>query len=966
MSKYLVSAIILFLNVFAFTQADKDLYFDYLTIQNKLSHNSVYDIAQDNYGYIWLATQNGLNKYDGYRFSTNHIGFKGKNISSLFVDSNNNLWVGTQKNGINIKYFGSYGFINYNDDPIFQEIKGADISSFYEDRDGHIWITTIGKGIAKYNPTNQKLKLYNQANSGLSDNITFDVIQDNNSDIWVIASGFGIHRLVGDKFEHHYTSITEDPKIDGYRKKLLLNGDIIWIGTEGTGLYKFSLEDFSLENYNLTSTPNLSSNTVRDLFQYSDDVLAIATDGGGLNLLNVATNEVEKITPNSNKQNGLNSKALNCFFNDKTNNLWIGTFNGGVNILKRNKTWFDLNLIKDKDGNASSNSILAIYEDENKEVFLGTDGVGIRRYGKTQEAGFSAPSGQVIKSIFKDSKGEYWFGMYGAGLDRYNRNRKKIANYNTGTDITLGNNNVWSICESEEGNLWIGTLGGGISVLDQNRNFLMQLSHEPDVDESISSDEIMVLHSDEENNIWIGTANNGIDVRSMNGEILKLKNIPKESSSLSDNEVRAIYQDTENNIWVGTEGGGLNKYLGNGKFQRIQKKDGLIANSVMGISQDKIGRIWITTFAGISVIQEGEEIRNFNFNTQSRSNQFNQMANHCTEDGLLLFGGINGLNTIHQEKLINNDIKSELIFTRLEVFGKEVFTDHEDKILAVPIEEASDIYLNYSHKSFSLSFADMDYTYSNDSDYQYRLNGFDTDWKINSNTFPGVTYTNLDAGDYVFEVKKGDSIKAINIHLSPPFWKTLWFVILVILLSALLLFLVASYFLYKWSTEHKRQLLEAERKILTLKNENLESDVKSKNSKLLFSSAMIARNQELLNAIKEDLLNKTSTDEKSQIRSAIKKIDIELKNEDYWQEFQMYFDQVDKNFINSIIEKHPDLTRNDLRLCGLLRLNLSSKEIASLLNISIRGVEKGRYRLKKRMELSSDTDLSTYVLNFKY
>ena len=239
-----------------------DFRFDHLTIQEGLSHNTIHSIIQDRHGYIWIGTQNGLNKYDGYNFdiyrsvniSNSETNFIGKNISKLYEDSKGHLWVGTRKYGLNVLLEDEDRFINLHDNPLYSEIQDAEISSIYEDRKGFMWIGTVGKGLLKVDLDKNKSYHFTAEEKGLISNSVFDILEDNNGSIWVATAGDGVNRMEGDSI---FVSVNNDSKtMSGYRKQLLLDGEDMWIGTEGTGLHKINLNDYSFNEYREGNTKN--------------------------------------------------------------------------------------------------------------------------------------------------------------------------------------------------------------------------------------------------------------------------------------------------------------------------------------------------------------------------------------------------------------------------------------------------------------------------------------------------------------------------------------------------------------------------------------------------------------------------------------------------------------------------------------------------------------------------------------
>jgi len=931
---------------------------------------------------MWIGTNNGLNRYDGHELRRyageknikTPSGFQGRIITTLHEDQEKNLWVGTRKSGINFKSIHSDQFVNFNNHEAFASIKGAEITKIYQGKENEIWVATLGKGLLKYNTLDQVSTLYNVEQSGLQNDIVFDMIYDNNEDLWVTTAGTGIHFLNEDgKFQTIDAALEDDSNMDGFRKSLLIDKDILWIGTEGSGLYQMDLKTKAFSKFKEGGDlENLSSNLVKDLCLSPEGSIYVATDGGGLNIVNPKTRAVSKYLKNNKGDYNLNSNALQCFFLDKENTLWIGTFNGGLNILTSNKTWFELYTPQSQYSENTSHSILGITETEDGTLWVGTDGSGMFELKKTDE-GFASREfaydykqpngigGNIVKTIFEDSKNNLWIGMYGTGLDLYDRNSNSFEHftYNPADPYSISSNNVWAISEGKEGNLWIGTIGQGINIYNpQNKKFRNHLN-DPFLKEL--GFEVMALLIDH-NNIFIGDQNNGLLVlNTTDNSIQKFVHKIDDPSSISNNEIRCIYKSSKGELWIGTEGGGLNKWNGDGTFERILRNDGLIANSVMGVTEDEAGNLWISTFKGISQMNPVTmEIINFSFHTR-KNNQFNQMAIYTCSEGQLYFGGINGLNFLRPSGLNRRKEKDKITFTSLLVNNEEIIS--KPKILSESIELSEQINLDYDAKSFSLKFTDFNYSKSEEQQFQYRLDGFDKSWNELARNEYSINYTNISPGNYTLEVKNDNTSKKIGINIKAPFWDTLLFKSLLALLIIGSVFIAIYIYNQRTKENHKRELLNAEQEILQLKNENLAAEVNIKNSKLLFSSTQMAHKNEILSSVKEDLKEIISNPE-ANIRKTIRKLDRELESEDYWKEFNVYFNQVDANYIDALLAKHPNLTQNDIRLCGLLKLNLSTKEIAILLNVSVRGVEKSKYRLKKRLILNSDQDLLGYIRGF--
>jgi len=965
-----------------------NLHFDHLTISDRLSHNTVYCMVQDHYGYMWIGTQNGLNKYDGYSFKIYRSdagrnaeeGFKGKIISALYEDSNNNLWVGTRKQGINLRPSGQDTFLNLSNHPAFSHIRDYEISTFYEDMKGRMWVGTVGRGLLCYDPASNSSRWFNRGNSKLSSDFVFSVMEDEDQTLWVLTAGVGIYYL--DPDENFQWLRNEQYGMPGYRKCMLQDGDQIWMGTEGSGLYVLDTKNkkyrlFAGEQY----SRKLGSNAVMDL-HLEGDQLFIATDGGGLSIYDKNQDKLYTYTYQQDDPSSLNSNALLNFCQDQSGSLWIGTFNGGLNVYKPHKLRFDFLLPPPaKNTGLINRSVLSILQDSKGFIWVGTDGGGLYTLDpKTREFlpqsyrhdpdDPASLSGNVVKTLFEDSRGYMWVGNFATGLNRFDPKKGtfKRFTHDPNNPNSLALDNVWSIDEDEAGHLWIGTTGGGVDRLDLDS---FEFTHFRPVEgnpNSLGDINVMAVFVDRQNRIWLGTADKGLDLWIEESQSFRhFRHDAEDSLSLSNDEVRAIFQDSRGEIWIGTEGGGLNRWLGDGKFEHIDESQGLIANSVMGITEDEEGMLWISTFEGISRLDMASgEIRNFDFHGSRKSNQFNQLSILSSRSGGIYFGGINGLNFIHPSNVLEIQQPQDLLFTGLQVFNKEIRAgkeEGENPIIHQPIEQKPKISLSHTDDSFTLFFTSTDYTHPLENTFTYKLEGFDTHWQ---KTRPGqhsVSYTNLDPGEYVFQLKNEEARSSIAIVVAPPFWKQTWFRVLFALLSLGLISGILVFMLNRREALYRRKMLQAEQRILKLKNEKLAYEVNTKNSKLMSSAIQMAHKNEILTDIREDIkiLGKPGSPEMKKI---IAKLNRELENEDYWKQFTLYFNQVDKDFVRTLQEKHPDLTQNDLRLCTLIRTNLTNKEIASLLNISVRGVEQGRYRLKKRLGLGSEESLSRYISNF--
>ena len=951
-------------------------YFDHLTITEGLTHNTVYCMHQDQNGYIWIGTGFGLNRFNGYdlkvynsRFEEeSNTGFKGLHISSIFEDSKGNLWVGTKKMGINVKLSDSDKFTNKASEASFSLIKGFEVSSFYEDQRGAIWISTIGAGVLRYDPITQTSKIYNNKEAGLSSDIAFSILEDHNQVLWVATAGGGLNMLYpgSDAFTQSHEMLPNSPNLSGYKKTMCLDGGFIWLATQGTGVYKINLEDLSYERYSSDiKESGLSSNAAMDIVVDSKKRVFVSTDGEGLFSLDRAQNTFKPIRNRYRDRSSLNSDALLCLYMDQTDNLWIGSFNGGVNILKTAKVKFDFHSIVDnREGGSLSNSVLSIYEHSNGQLLVGTDGDGLYVYDhankmvqlahyNSSDASAGSISGDVVKTIYEDSKGRVWIGYFGAGLDVYDPMSNSFERIFE--DGILSTANVWDIDELANGSILIATLGDGLFVYDPKIGIAQRL-------DQLEHRRIMEIFVDSSNRIWVGSAEGGLELIDAQGVLIySFEHDRADSTSISDNAIRAVFEDVEGDIWVGTERGGLNLWMGQKNFKRYDESSGLLSNNVTGIAEDSLGILWVSGFKGVSSFDlDIDSISNYNFHNEKDANQFNQGALLVSQTKQILFGGIYGLNSIDPKPVKDEQKAYKLIFSDLKINNESVPVGPDadgDVHLLSPIENAESLYLDHRDHSLSIYFSNNDYAYQVDNKFAYKLEGFDPNWKYTKLGENSATYTNLDPGNYTLKLKYKNFERRLNINITPPVWQLLWFRILIFIVLVLVFLSLLNLWTQRKIASHKRELL-------VFKNERLETEIDQNNSKLMFTSVQMAQKNDVLKTLLKEI-KLMKVDQSLDVRSLESKIKFELSNSDYWNEFNYYFSQVDKEFIKNLKDTFPTLTKNDLRIISLLRLNLSTKEIAALLNITVRAVEQARYRLKKRLDLPVNTDLGVYILSRK-
>ncbi len=970
----------------------QELLFEYLTVGEGLPHNRVQAIEQDKNGLLWFGTQEGLVRYDGYECrifrQKELVGFRGKMVECIKQDSKGNIWVGMQADGVNIRDAKTGKFWNLGQKKGFERLAQTRVHTIFEDQKGIIWIGTIENGLFAYYPDNQTLKHFDKHNSTLQDNTISAIKEDANGNLWIASGGKYIYEF--EASIQHFNPIRlpflNNSDFIGFRKSFFIDAQQnLWIGTEGGGLYRLHLPTRQFERM-MPQNKGLSSVNILSIAQIENEKLLLATDGGGLNIFDPQTGKVEWYKYDIQQHQTLNTNQLYTIFIDRQKNIWIGTINGGVNIFKANRTRFkNFKHSGNKTSELSHRSVLSLYEAKDHKLWIGTDGGGIdildpQTFSFSKFIPTRAIGSGVVKCIFEDSKQRMWFGYFNDGVDVYDANRRFLRRYRSdeARPNSISGTNVWSIAEDYRHRLWFGTQDDGLNLWDEAADTFRHFKNEPNNIHSLPDNRIIFVYADRKKNLWIGSENGGLCLwDTVRQHFIRYQHQSDDPLSIGANDVRCVFEDSKGRLWVGTESGGLNLWLGNGQFKRIRASDGLRSDAISSIIEDKSGALWVATFKGIVRFEvEKTSFQFFDFSHGNNYNQFNPLASLCSSQEILFFGGINGLNIIKPEWVRIYEQKPPIVLTDFKIFNKSVIAGRQENgrtVLEKSIEIADKIYLAYNENVISFEFAALDFTDPFWNQYAYRLEGFDVNWQYTNAEKRTVTYTNLNPGRYTFKVKGTNSVgvwsdeKRIEIIIEPPFWATWWFRGWMLLLGGGLLWVGLRIYTTRREMGLEQRVLQSEKEILRLTNDKLASEVNTKNSELMSKAAQMAHKITILSSIKDQLeviRQATETEKEKLLRGMKNTIEHEIEDSKAWEQFTMYFDEINHNFSKEILKQHPDLTPNDLRICVLLRLNLSTKEIAALLNISKEGVEKGRYRLKKRLGLGAEESLYDYLRKY--
>ena len=784
-------------------------HFDHYGLEEGLSQSSALAILQDHLGFMWIGTQDGLNKFDGYNFTVfrndpdDPESLSNSYVRAIYEDRSGVLWIGTYGGGLNRFDRDTQQFERYQYNPENpSSLSDNQVLSIYEDRSGELWIGTRNGVINRFDKEKEIFTHYHSIpgnSNSLGAGEVYVMLEDHQGTFWV-GTATGLDRL--DRETGKVIRFRTDQAAphglgsDAIQALCEDRSGALWIGTSSNGLYRISPERDRLINY--INAPfeksSLSNNTVTAIREDVSGITWVGTSDG-LNRFDPEKEGFVQYRKSPTDPRSLTNNNIMTISEDQSGGLWIGTYGGGLNRYDRQSEKFTL-IQNDPDNpnSLSENAVWSIYEDRSGIFWVGTDGGGLNRYDPdvqqwrhfTNFPGVPRSlSNNSVVVIYEDHSGGFWVGTWGGGLDRFDRVTEEFFRYKYDPDDpqSISNNVVWSINEDRSGGLWIGT-ASGLNRFDSDTGEFKRYFHDPNDPHSLSDNAIGPIYQDSSNVLWVAT-HNGLDRYDPQIDgFVPYQNDPNNPQSISHNIVFSIHEDSEKTLWLGTWGGGLNKFnREDGTFSHYRTKDGLPNDIIYGILEDDAGNLWLSTNNGISKFNPGSEtFKNYDLGDGLQSNEFNYNAYFRNNDGLMFFGGVNGLNGFDPNQVSDNPYIPPVVLTSL-THGSQSFD------LGKATEDLSELTLRWPIDQIQFEFAALSFFQPNKNQYAYMLEGFDNDWNyIGTRNFGG--YTNLSGGTYTLRLRgsNNDGVwseagSAIRITVIPPIWKTWWFQGLLALLA---------------------------------------------------------------------------------------------------------------------------------------------------------------------------------------
>lgn len=837
--------------------------FDRVTVADGLVQGSVLDIAQDQSGFLWFATEGGLDRYDGFSFK--HYRHEHGRPDSLANDF----------------------------------IRDLDVAE-----DGSLWIATDGGGVSRWDPATDSITTYRSGGANktsLATDKIRTVLAANDGFVWIGTRDSGLDRLHTASGEVvHFASEPDDPSSLNSNEifALALDGaGSLWVGGNA-GLNRMNLETGVISRVQLGGVPHGKA-IVRSLLTSHDGTLWVGTEGFGLLALDPETGESRLYANDPDNASSLSSNEVVAIFEDDRRRLWVGT-SSGLNLMVGDSGEFAVYRHDPADpASISADSLFSIFQDQGGLMWFGTNTGGVSKWNprswsfghyKPASSGPRSFSSANITTFTEDLDGNTWVGTFGGGInviDRDDRTVRQIRYNPADPASSIGGDRVMAMMTDRQGHVWAGTMRGGLSQIDPESGVVKTYVNDPSDASSLAANGVMSLMQDRAGNVWVGTFGGGVSrMDRKTGQFTNFGHDPEDPTTLSSPRATAVAQGRDGVIWVGTDGGGLNyRSRDQGAWQKlihdpenpgtlsantvyalhvdafgnlwagtrqgldlvsrdrrtgevsVDTIDGLDGTTVFGVQSDQDGNIWVSSSQGLARLNpESGMIREFHESQGLQGEEYNFGASYKGMDGTLYFGGANGFNRFNPADLELNVTPPPVTLVSLSIIN-EPFESEQ------PYELIRSLDLGYRDYVVTFVVAALDFTAPKKNRYAYMLEGFDETW-VDAGNERRITYTNLDGGDYVLKVRAANSdgfwnstAMAIPLTVAHPPWKTWW----AYMLYAAAALLAAFAFWRQQQKKLKREFeysrrLEQEVEERTEEINNRNQDLKIANSKLLEAS----------------------------------------------------------------------------------------------------------------------------------
>jgi len=785
------------------------MYFEHLTMRDGLSMSTVNTMLQDSQGFLWLGTETGLDRYDGnsiheYRRDRgNEHGLASDYIWSIAEDARGNLWLATEGGGVAQWDRGTEQFRQFRHDPANPHSLASDaVHTLLIDAQGLIWAGTFGQGLDVLDPQTGEARHFRHLDAdsrSLPSDAVFALYRDHQGQIWVgTDAGLSRYQPASHDFDT-YTGDGNGTALSDLRVRAIHEDHTgaLWVGTYKGGLNRIEPATGRLTVFRRDAQDphSLSNDRVHAVLEDDEQRLWVAT-ADGLNLFDRDAQTFVRYGRDTDNPQSLRDTDVMSLYQDRGGVLWVGTRRAGASHWNP-RSWllghYRSDAIRDT-------QVMAFADDGAGKLWVGTLGGGLveidtrsrleRHYGSATDG---APGGGVhlsddrVMSLLydheaADDRAILWVGTMSGGLDRWDlaAGTMRVFRLDPADPNSLPANGVMCLFRDRSGLLWAGTFGGGLASIEPVTGRITRYPYAGPSGAALSSARATAITEDALGNLWVGTQGGGLNLLDKkSGRFYTYRRNDRDPTSLGDDTVYALHVDAQGTVWVGTAGGGLDRVVGTSsqpndvRFENQSARGLVSSQAVYGIEGGSDGRLWLSTNNGLARLDpRAAAIKWFHQAQGLQDEEFNFNAHYRAIDGTLYFGGNNGFNAFSPQAIAPAAPPPRIVLTaaaklNLSLPPKDLPSQNRPLALA------------YDDKLVTLEFAALDYTSPKNNQYAYRLEGFDADW-IDAGTQHRATYTNLDAGDYVFKVRaanadgvwSADELK-VPVHVEPAPWKTI-------------------------------------------------------------------------------------------------------------------------------------------------------------------------------------------------
>lgn len=785
------------------------LRFDRLTMDHGLSSNCVLAITQDAVGFLWIGTQNGLNRYDGGAFRVfrneriDTSTLRDNRVYDLLTDRHGTLWVATLGGGLHRYESSQERFRCYRADPGTPGALNSDLLfRLYEDRDGMIWIGSRGAGLVRFDVRRGTFTAFvrDRSNPRAISNNFIECLRDlRNGTLLVGTYGRGVNLF--DRSNNSFVSIQHD----SLNENSLSNNRVHDAAEDADGTLWFATER-GLDRYNPASGRwmhyrhdprdpwSLSHDDVRVLHGDRNGNFWIGTWGGGLEYFDRRTGRFHHFLYNPQDPRTIPGNRITRIFEDRSGLLWIGTFDGGLCSLDPRQQSFGMHLTASFQPPAfSDRRITAVLPDRNGSIWIGTDGGGVAVYNPRTLAttvyrhdarNRGSLADDVVRCLARDSSGAIWIGTH-SSLEMYDERRRCFVHHTTAplNPRLQTDNDIRALLVDHLGQLWAGT-SAGLKRFDSTFACVELYQYDPARPGSLRANTVTALCEDRRGRLWIGTEHGGVCLHVPGSSaFLGVADASTAAGQLAGKDVIALSGSRDGALWIGTaDGSFLRMDVDRLHAESITLQcDGRLA-FVASICEDPSGALWIGTDRGLLRLDpRTRALRAFTVHDGLQSNQCSAGALCRTADGSMVAGGIAGFNLFHPDSMLRQRPPPAMVVTGVRILHTPVSPRTSDGRLSAPFPEARHMTLYHSDNVFTIEFAALDFSHPAAQRFEYRLDGVDTCW-VSCGSQRSVSFMNVAPGTYTFRLRGANSDGvwnrrgvAVAITIIPPWYMTWWF-----------------------------------------------------------------------------------------------------------------------------------------------------------------------------------------------